>query len=50
MKVRRWAIGGLSAVGGVLLGTWIQQRVSLRVISALFALLLTGLAAALMIG
>src|SRR3954471_7610772 len=35
---------GIPAVGGVLLGTWLQQRVSMRVISALFALLLTALA------
>jgi len=36
---------GVPAVGGVLLGTWLQQRVSMRVISGLFALLLTALAA-----
>ena len=41
---------GIPAIGGVLLGTWIQQRVSMRVISGLFALLLVGLAADLVVG
>jgi len=41
---------GVPAVGGVLLGTWIQQRVSMRVISGLFALLLVGLAVDLVVG
>lgn len=40
---------GVPAVGGVLLGTWLQQRVSMRVISGLFALLLTGLAVDLVV-
>ena len=40
---------GIPAVGGVLLGTWLQQRVSMRVISGLFALLLTGLAVDLVV-
>ena len=35
---------GIPAVAGVLLGTWLQQRVSMRVISGLFAIVLTGLA------
>jgi uncharacterized protein len=35
---------GLPAVGGVLLGTWLQQRVPVRVISFVFALLLCGAA------
>jgi uncharacterized protein len=35
---------GLPAVGGVLLGTWLQQRVPVRVISFVFALLLVGVA------
>ena len=40
---------GIPAVGGVLLGTWLQQRVSMRVISVLFALLLTALAVELVL-
>jgi len=40
---------GIPAVGGVLLGTWLQQRVSMRVISALFSLLLTALAVDLVV-
>ena len=40
---------GIPAVGGVLLGTWLQQRVSMRVISGLFAVLLTGLAVELVL-
>jgi uncharacterized membrane protein YfcA len=40
---------GVPAVGGVLLGTWLQQRVSMRVISALFSLLLTVLAVDLVV-
>ena len=40
---------GIPAVGGVLLGTWLQQRVSMRVISGLFALLLTALAVDLVV-
>lgn len=41
---------GLPAVAGVLLGTWLQQRVSLRLLSGLFAALLVGLAADLLVG
>jgi uncharacterized membrane protein YfcA len=40
---------GIPAVGGVLLGTWLQQRLSMRVISGLFALLLTALAVELVV-
>lgn len=40
---------GLPAVGGVLVGTWLQQRVPLRVLSGLFALLLAGVAVDLLI-
>lgn len=38
---------GLPAVGGVLAGTWLQQRVPQRTISLAFAVLLVGLAASL---
>jgi uncharacterized membrane protein YfcA len=34
------ALVGLPAVGGVLIGTWLQQRVPVRAISLLFAALL----------
>jgi uncharacterized protein len=40
---------GIPAVAGVLLGTWLQQRVSMRVISGLFAIVLTGLAVELVL-
>jgi uncharacterized membrane protein YfcA len=40
---------GIPAIGGVLLGTWLQQRMSMRLISGLFALLLTGLAVDLVV-
>ena len=40
---------GLPAVGGVLAGTWLQQRVPQRSISLAFAVLLTFVAVALVI-
>lgn len=43
----RWgdaALIGVPALGGVLLGTWLQQRVPVRAISFLFAALLTATA------
>jgi uncharacterized membrane protein YfcA len=40
---------GIPAVAGVLLGTWLQQRMPMRVISGLFALLLTVLAVDLVV-
>jgi uncharacterized protein len=40
---------GLPAVGGVLLGTWLQQRVPVRMISFVFALLLCGVAVSLLV-
>jgi uncharacterized membrane protein YfcA len=40
---------GIPALGGVLAGTWLQQRVPLRAISVLFSLLLTGTAITLLI-
>jgi uncharacterized membrane protein YfcA len=40
---------GLPALGGVLAGTWLQQRVPMRVISLLFAALLTASAIGLLI-
>jgi uncharacterized membrane protein YfcA len=35
---------GVPAVGGVVAGTWLQQRVSPRVISGLFAVMLVAIA------
>jgi uncharacterized membrane protein YfcA len=40
---------GVPAVGGVLFGTWLQQRVPVRWISGLFALLLVAVAIELLI-
>jgi uncharacterized membrane protein YfcA len=38
---------GVPAVGGVVAGTWLQQRVAARTVSRLFALLLVATAAML---
>lgn len=40
---------GVPAVGGVVAGTWLQQRVPQRTVSVLFAFVLTGAAVALLI-
>lgn len=40
---------GLPAVGGVLAGTWIQQRVPKETVGLLFSLLLAGLAVDLLV-
>jgi uncharacterized membrane protein YfcA len=40
---------GIPAVGGVVVGTWLQQRVPVRVIAGLFALLLFASAVALVL-
>lgn len=40
---------GIPAVGGVLLGTWLQQRLPARAISLLFAAVLTASAIELLI-
>jgi uncharacterized protein len=41
---------GIPAVGGVLAGTWLQQRVARRQLQVLFALLLLGSAVKLVVG
>lgn len=41
---------GVPAVGGVLLGTWLQQRVRQETVSVLFALLLVVSAVELLVG
>lgn len=40
---------GVPAIGGVLVGTWLQQRVPVRWISLLFAVLLAGVAVELVV-
>lgn len=44
------ALVGLPAVGGVLFGTWLQQRVPTRAISLLLALLLVVVGVKLVVG
>lgn len=48
VHVRDAALVGLPAVGGVLIGTWLQQRVRTEVISLLFAGLLLVVAVELL--
>lgn len=40
---------GVPALGGVLFGTWLQQRVPMRTVSLLFSLLLVGMAIVLLV-
>ena len=40
---------GVPAIGGVILGTWLQQRVAPRAVSFAFAALITGIAITLLI-
>ena len=49
VRVAEGALVGLPAVGGVFLGTWLQQRVPVRAISLAFAVLLTAAAVALLL-
>ncbi len=44
VSVSRGLLVGVPAVGGVVLGTWIQQRVDTETIGLLFALLLVAVA------
>ena len=44
VDVAKGLLVGVPAVGGVLLGTWLQQRVDVRWISVLFAVLLVAVA------
>ena len=50
VHVRDGLLIGLPAVAGVLFGTWLQQRVAVRWISILFALLLIAVAIDLVVG
>jgi uncharacterized membrane protein YfcA len=47
VDVEKGLLVGVPAIGGVLIGTWLQQRVSVRVVSGFFAVLLTASAAVL---
>lgn len=49
VHVRDAALVGIPAVGGVLLGTWLQQRMRVRAISLLFAAVLVASAVELML-
>lgn len=44
VRVTEGLLVGLPAVGGVLVGTWLQQRVPVRAVSLLFAALLVAVA------
>ncbi len=48
MHVLDAALMGVPAVGGVLLGTWLQQRLATRSISLLFAAVLVASAVELL--
>lgn len=49
VRVEEGMLVGIPAVGGVLLGTWLQQRVPVRWISGLFSLLLVAVAIELIV-
>jgi uncharacterized membrane protein YfcA len=50
VDVAKGILVGIPAVGGVLFGTWLQQRVPVRALSLLFAGLLVLTAIQLVIG
>jgi uncharacterized protein len=50
VHVGKGLLVGIPAVGGVIAGTWLQQRVPRRQLQVLFALLLLGSAIKLVIG
>jgi uncharacterized membrane protein YfcA len=49
VRVTDAVLVGVPAIGGVLAGTWIQQRLAVEVISLLFAVLLIAVAADLVL-
>lgn len=49
VDVAKGLLVGIPAVGGVVLGTWLQQRVRTETISLLFAVLLVAVAADLVL-
>lgn len=50
LDVGRGLLLGLPAVGGVLAGTWLQQRLRVETISLLFAVLLVAVAVNILVG
>ena len=50
VQLAEGALIGIPAVGGVVLGTWLQQRVPVRWISLLFAVVLVGVAIDMALG
>ena len=50
VEVEEGVLVGVPAVGGVLFGTWLQQRVPVRWISLGFAALLVAIAVKLLVG
>jgi uncharacterized membrane protein YfcA len=50
VHVSEGVLVGVPAVGGVLVGTWLQQRVDPRAVSLLFAALMVATAISLLIG
>jgi uncharacterized membrane protein YfcA len=50
VDVAKGLLVGIPAVAGVLGGTWLQQRIPLRMLSLLFAALLTATAIRLLVG
>jgi uncharacterized membrane protein YfcA len=50
VHVGKGLLVGIPAVGGVIAGTWLQQRVPRRRLQVLFALLLLGSAVKLVVG
>lgn len=49
VDLAKGALVGVPAVGGVLLGTWIQQRVPTEIIALLFSLLMIAVAVDLIV-
>jgi uncharacterized membrane protein YfcA len=50
VDVEKALLVGLPAVAGVLVGTWLQQRISQRAISLTFSVVLIGVAVRMVIG
>ena len=49
VQVREGLLVGVPAIGGVLIGTWLQQRVPMRALSAVFSLVLAAVAVDLLV-
>jgi uncharacterized membrane protein YfcA len=50
VHVEEGLLVGVPAVGGVVIGTWLQQRISVRWLTLGFAALLAGVAVRLLVG